>query len=414
MEPVSGSSRMGQSLCPLRHPADTRAPVARLPRRRVRPSGVSLPRSLVPLYLSPVAPSDTLQTRVERALSQVKNPRSGNDVLTAGMVKDLAAAGDGTVTFTFLLGRDDPGSLARAVRKAVTAVRVNVTDASSSAEGTAPRPSAPRPGPGAVPPPPTPVELPHLGAVLAISSGKGGVGKSTVSANLAVALARLGAGQRVGLMDADIYGPNIPRMMGVDQKPEVRGGKIQPLEAHGVKVMSLALIVERDAPAIWRGPIIMKVIQQFVKDVDWGELDYFLVDLPPGTGDAQLSLAQTVHIRAAIIVTTPQEVAVGDSLRGAKMFERVGVPVLGVVENMSYFVCPHCGERTEIFLAGGGSRLADELGVPLLGQVPLQAQLADLADTGQPVVAADPGSPAAQALEAVARRVSDALAALPR
>jgi ATP-binding protein involved in chromosome partitioning len=383
------------------------------------PYARSLPLPLTPAYLSPVPASDTLQARVERALSQLQNPRRGNDVLTAGMVKDLAVAGDGTVTFTFLLGRDDPGSLAREVRKAVqsvdgvTAVRVNVTDASNAAEGTAPGQTAPR-APAAVPPPPTPVELPHLGTVLAISSGKGGVGKSTVSTNLAVALARLGGGQRVGLMDADIYGPNIPRMMGVDQKPEVRGGKIQPLEAHGVKVMSLALIVERDTPAIWRGPIIMKVIQQFVKDVDWGQLDYFLVDLPPGTGDAQLSLAQTVHIRAAIIVTTPQEVAVGDSLRGAKMFERVGVPVLGVVENMSYFVCPHCGERTEVFLAGGGTRLADELGVPLLGQVPLQAQMADLADTGRPVVAADPGSPAAQALEAIARRVSDALAALPR
>ncbi|HXL34620.1 MAG TPA: Mrp/NBP35 family ATP-binding protein [Gemmatimonadales bacterium] len=368
-----------------------------------------------------MAPSDTVQARVERALLQLKNPRSGNDVLSAGMIKDLAVARDGTVTLTFLLGRDDPGSLAREVRKAVqsvdgvTAVRVNVTDASTAAAGTAPGQTAPR-SPAAVPPPPTPVELPHLGTVLAISSGKGGVGKSTVSTNLAVALARLGGGggQRVGLMDADIYGPNIPRMMGVDQKPEVRGGKIQPLAAHGVKLMSLGLIVERDAPAIWRGPIIMKVIQQFVKDVDWGELDYFLVDLPPGTGDAQLSLAQTVHIRAAIIVTTPQEVAVGDSLRGAKMFERVGIPVLGVVENMSYFVCPHCGERTEVFRAGGGTRLADELGVPLLGQVPLQAQLADLADSGRPVVAADPGSPAAQALEAVARRVSDALAALPR
>ncbi len=388
------------------------------PRERCKPHARSLPLALISLYLYPVTPSDTVLARVERALSQLKNPRSGSDVLSAGMVKDLAMAGDGTVTLTFLLGRDDPGSLAREVRKAVqsvdgvTAVRVNVTDASNSGEGNAPRQTAPRPGPGAVPPPPTPVELPHLGTVLAISSGKGGVGKSTVSVNLAVALAR--AGHRVGLMDADIYGPNIPRMMGADQKPEVRGGKIQPLEAHGVKLMSLALIVERDAPAIWRGPIIMKVIGQFVKDVDWGQLDYFLVDLPPGTGDAQLSLAQTVHIRAAIIVTTPQEVAVGDSLRGAKMFERVGVPVLGVVENMSYFVCPHCGERTEIFLAGGGTRLADELGVPLLGQVPLQAQLADLADTGRPVVAADPGSPAAQALEAVARRVSDALAALPR
>src|SRR5256712_562965 len=334
------------------------------------------------------------------------------------MVKDLAVDDGGTVAFTFLLGRDDPGSLAREVRKAVqvvegvTAVRVNVTDGSAAPGATAHGPTAQRPTPGSVPPPPTPVELPHLGKVLAISSGKGGVGKSTVSVNLAVALAR--AGHRVGLMDADIYGPNIPRMMGVDQKPEVRSGKIQPLEAHGVKLMSLALIVERDSPAIWRGPIIMKVIGQFVKDVDWGELDYFLVDLPPGTGDAQLSLAQTVHIRAAIIVTTPQEVAVGDSLRGAKMFERVGVPVLGVVENMSYFVCPHCGERTEIFLAGGGMRLADELGVPLLGQVPLQAELAGLADTGRPIIPADPGSPAGQALDAAAPRAHHALAPPPR
>ncbi|HKW40386.1 MAG TPA: Mrp/NBP35 family ATP-binding protein [Gemmatimonadales bacterium] len=362
--------------------------------------------------------SDTLQARVEHALSQLMNPRRGGDVLSAGMVKDLAIAADGTVTFTFLLGRDDPGSLAREVRKTVqgvagvTGVRVSVTDAGGvPGGGTAPR-AAPRPGGAAVPPPSTPVELPQLGTVLAVSSGKGGVGKSTVSANVAVALAR--AGHRVGLMDADIYGPNIPRMMGVDRKPEVQGGKIQPLEAHGVKLMSLGLIVERDAPAIWRGPIIMKVIQQFLKDVDWGQLDFFLVDLPPGTGDAQLSLAQTVHIRAAIIVTTPQEVAVGDSLRGAKMFERVGVPVLGVVENMSYFVCPHCGERTEIFVAGGGSRLADELGVALLGQVPLQAQLPNFADAGQPIVLAEPGSPAAQALDTVARRVTDALAALPR
>jgi len=367
-------------------------------------------------YLSLVPASDTLQARVERALSQLQNPRRGGDVLAAGMVKDLAVDDRGTVSFTFLLGRDDPGSLARDVRKAVqavqgvTAVRVNVTDASNAAEGAAPRQTAS--GPGSVPPPSTPVELPHLGRVLAISSGKGGVGKSTVSVNVAVALAR--AGHRVGLMDADIYGPNIPRMMGVDRKPEVRGGRIQPLEAHGVKLMSLGLIVERDAPAIWRGPIIMKVIQQFLRDVDWGELDYFLVDLPPGTGDAQLSLAQTVHIRGAVIVTTPQEVAVGDSLRGAKMFERVGVPVLGVVENMSSYVCPHCGERTAIFLAGGGTRLADELGVPLLGEVPLQAHLADLADTGQPIVAAQPDSPAARALDAIARRVADALAAVPR
>jgi len=249
--------------------------------------------------------------------------------------------------------------------------------------------------------------LPHLGKVLAVSSGKGGVGKSSVSVNLAAALAL--QGRRVGLMDADIYGPNIPRMMGVDRKPEVRGGKIQPLEAHGVKLMSLGFIVERDSPAIWRGPIIMKVIQQFSRDVEWGELDCFIVDLPPGTGDAQLSLVQTIHLRGALIVTTPQEVAVGDSLRGAKMFERVGVPVIGVVENMSYFVCPHCGERTDVFRAGGGQRLADELGVPLVGRVPLQAGMSDLADTGRPIVIAEPGSPAGVALREMADRVTQLL-----
>ncbi|HEY6108803.1 MAG TPA: Mrp/NBP35 family ATP-binding protein, partial [Gemmatimonadales bacterium] len=208
------------------------------------------------------------------------------------------------------------------------------------------------------------------------------------------------------LMDADIYGPNIPRMMGVDEKPPVQGGKIQPLEAHGVKLMSLGFIVERDQPAIWRGPIIMKIIQQFLHDVDWGELDYFLVDLPPGTGDAQLSLVQTIHLHGALIVTTPQEVATGDSLRGAKMFERVGTKVLGVVENMSYYVCEHCGERSELFQSGGGERLAAELGVPLLGQIPLQAGLARLADGGQPIVASQPDSPAAKALADTARQVA--------
>ena len=338
------------------------------------------------------------------------------------MVRELSVDGAGQVTFTFILTQQDPPTLAREARKAVqgvegvTAVRVNLTDAGAAPAGgggggaAAPRQAAPRPA-GGVPPPPTPVEMPNLGKVLAVSSGKGGVGKSTVSVNLAVALAQ--QGQRVGLMDADIYGPNIPRMMGVGQKPEVRGGKIQPLESLGVKLVSLGLIVERDAPAIWRGPIIMKVIQQFVRDVDWGQLDYFIVDLPPGTGDAQLSLAQTLHIRGAIIVTTPQEVSVGDALRGAKMFERVGVPVIGVVENMSYFVCPHCGERTAVFLTGGGSRLAQELGVPLLGQVPLQARMADLADSGRPIVAAEPASPAAQALGEVARHVAEQLAAVP-
>jgi len=354
-----------------------------------------------------------LQQLVETACRSVKHPRTGADVLTLGLVDDLRVdAGSGSVTYTFRLGRDDPATLARDVRKAVQGVpgvrTVQARLQEPSAGGAGPRPGTP--GGPAVPAPPASEELPHLGRTLAISSGKGGVGKSTVSANLAVALAA--QGHRVGLMDADIYGPNVPRMMGVFEKPAVVGGRIQPLAAHGVSLISLGNIVERDAPAIWRGPIIMKVIQQFLRDVEWGELDYFLIDLPPGTGDAQLSLVQTVRLYGALIVTTPQEVAVGDSLRGAKMFERVNVPVIGVVENMSFFVCPHCGERSDVFLAGGGQRLADELGVPLLGQVPLQAGLADHADVGRPIVLTAPDSPAAQALDAVARRAAEALAML--
>jgi ATP-binding protein involved in chromosome partitioning len=351
--------------------------------------------------------SDAIKADVERALGGITSPRHGRDLMAAGMVKDITVDGAGAVTFTFVLTREDPGSLARQARKAVesvagvTAVKMNIIGSADGGDRPSGRPAA-RPSP-APPPPPTADEMPALGKVLAISSGKGGVGKSTVSANLAAALAR--DGQRVGLMDADIYGPNIPRMFGLNDKPEVQGGKIQPLEAHGVKLMSLGFIVERDAPAIWRGPIIMKIIGQFLRDVTWGELDYFLVDLPPGTGDAQLSLTQIVRLHGAIIVTTPQEMAVGDSLRGAKMFERVGVGVIGVVENMSYFVCPHCHEHSEVFLAGGGSRLAAELGVPLLGQIPLQAGMAELADRGEPIVIGQPESPAGLALRDLARTV---------
>ena len=356
-----------------------------------------------------------LQSRVEHALGGITNPRQGKDLIASGMVRDLTVDEHGAVSFTFVLTREDPGSLARQARKSVeaipgvTAVKMNVVDSADGGGGpAAPHAAAARqPAP---PAPPTPDELPHLGKVLAVSSGKGGVGKSTVSANLAAALAL--EGHRVGLMDADIYGPNIPRMFGADTKPEVLGGKIQPLEAHGVKLMSLGFIVERDAPAIWRGPIIMKIITQFLRDVAWGELDYLLVDLPPGTGDAQLSLTQIVRLHGALIVTTPQEMAVGDSLRGAKMFERVGVKVVGIVENMSYFVCPHCHSRSEVFLAGGGTRLAAELRVPLLGQVPLQAGMAELADRGKPIVVSEPDSPAGVALRDLARTVSARVAGL--
>ena len=245
--------------------------------------------------------------------------------------------------------------------------------------------------------------MPNLGTVIAISSGKGGVGKSTVSSNIAAALAAGGA--KVGIMDGDVYGPNIPRMFGREQQPEIQANRIIPLEAHGVKLMSLGFMMERDAPAIWRGPIIQKIIHQFLNDVEWGKLDYLLVDLPPGTGDAQLSLVQTVKVDAAVIVTTPQQMSTGDALRGAKMFEKVGVPVIGIVENMAGFACPHCDEITNIFESGGAQTLADELSVPLIGQIPLQAEMASMADHGEPVVISRPDSPAAKALNATAEEI---------
>jgi len=362
---------------------------------------------------------EPLEARVAAALARIQNPRLENDLLSAGMIRDLAVSPDGAVSFTFLLSPEDPATLVRQARGAVQlvdgvrrdAVKISVTNPAGPAKVT----HAPPAGGEAGPPPPAAPEMPNLGRIIAISSGKGGVGKSTVSANLAVALAR--SGRRVGLMDADVYGPNIPRMFGVSERPPVTGGKIQPLEAYGVKLMSLGLLVERDAPAIWRGPIIMKIVTQFLRDVDWGALDYFLVDLPPGTGDAQLSLVQATHVSGALIVTTPQEMAVGDALRGARMFEKVGVPVLGIVENMSAFVDPESGRRFELFSSGGGRRLADELGVDLLGSIPLQPRLAELADAGRPILVAEPESAAAGELQSIAdqvrRRTAGRPAALP-
>jgi ATP-binding protein involved in chromosome partitioning len=349
--------------------------------------------------------TESLEARVTAALAAIRNPRLENDILSAGMVRNLTVTPDGDVSFTFLLGPNDPATLVRQARSAVQGVegvrREGIRIAVSNPEGPAKVTHGPPSGAvPATPPQATgPAPQPNLGRIIAISSGKGGVGKSTVAANIAVALTQ--AGHHVGVMDADIYGPNIPRMFGVFGKPPVIGGKIQPLEAHGVRLMSLGFLVERDAPAIWRGPIIMKVVQQFLHDVEWGELDFLIVDLPPGTGDAQLSLVQATHVSGAVIVTTPQEVAVGDALRGARMFERVGVPVIGVVENMSAFVDPATGHRFELFSSGGGARLAAEIGVPLLGTVPLQPRLAELADAGQPILVAEPDSPAATSLRSI-------------
>ncbi len=353
---------------------------------------------------------NSLQSQVGAALARIRNPRLDNDLLSAGMVRDLEVTPEGRVSFTFLLSREDPATLVREARNAVKAVegvqqdgvKITVVDPSGSAKSTH-GPPGPAPQSAGSIPAPQPSENPRLGRVIAISSGKGGVGKSTVAANLAIALAK--QGHRVGVMDADIYGPNIPRMFGRFDKPVVIQGRLQPLDAHGVKLMSIGFLVERDAPAIWRGPIIMKVIQQFLRDVDWGDLDYFLVDMPPGTGDAQLSLVQSVAVSGAVIVTTPQEMAVGDALKGAKMFERVSVPVLGIVENMGAFTDPATGTTVAFFGEGGGQRLADEVGVPVLGSVALLPGLAALADAGVPIVVAEPDSAAARSLMEIAERV---------
>jgi ATP-binding protein involved in chromosome partitioning len=364
---------------------------------------------------------EPLQARIARALSLIRHPRTGTDVITAEAVRDIATTRDGKVRLSLLMADGDDPQLAQRIRSALLSVE-GVTDATvdvlPAESAAAPRPAAgralpvmdARPQAGANRhPAQTPVPLPGLGRIIAVSSGKGGVGKSTVAVNLAVSLAQ--QGHRVGLMDADIYGPNLPRMMGVNEPPAVINERIIPLEAHGVKLISLGFLIERDQPAIWRGPIIMKIIGQFLRDVAWGTLDYLVVDMPPGTGDAQLSLVQTTTLAGALVVTTPQQVATGDALRSVRMFERVEVPVLGIVENMSWFECPHCGKPTALFGSGGGQQLADEVGLPLLVQVPLYPRVMEGGEAGTPIVAADPTSAAARALTALATRVTELTAA---
>jgi ATP-binding protein involved in chromosome partitioning len=242
---------------------------------------------------------------------------------------------------------------------------------------------------------------------IAVASGKGGVGKSTIASNLALALAQAGAS--VGLMDADVYGPNIPLMMGVHQQPQVDNERIVPPVGHGVKLMSMAFWVEEGTPLIWRGPMIHSALRQFISGVDWGNLDYMVVDLPPGTGDASLSLAQSLALTGVVIVTTPQDVALADVVKGVAMFQQLNVPVLGVIENMSYFVCGHCGQRTDIFSHGGGRAVAERMGVPFLGEVPIDPVVRIGGDSGQPVVTSKPESPAAIAIGEIAARIAAAI-----
>ncbi|HEX2093025.1 MAG TPA: Mrp/NBP35 family ATP-binding protein [Longimicrobiaceae bacterium] len=364
--------------------------------------------------------SNQIARRVAAALAGVVHPGTGDDVVSSGRVRDLQVTEDGVVRFRFLLQPDDPGTLVRQARAAAEAVdgvgKVKI-DISLPAAGSARPKGKPPLGPGNVPAPtPNPNLLPGVARVIAVSSGKGGVGKSTVAVNLAASLAA--EGHRVGVLDADVYGPNVPLMFGERRRPSVVGPKgaekIEPLEAHGVRLMSLGFLLEEQQPAIMRGPLISGILKQFLEQVEWGELDFLVVDMPPGTGDAQLSLVQTVRVDGVVMVTTPQDVATGDVLRAIRMFERTHTRVLGVVENMSGFVCPCCGQRYEIFGRGGGIRLAEQTGVQFLGDVPLEMEVRQGGDTGEPVVLAAPESPAGMALREVARRIAEQVAAVAK
>jgi ATP-binding protein involved in chromosome partitioning len=355
--------------------------------------------------------------RVAAALAGVVHPQTGDDVVSSGRVRDLQVTEDGTVRFRFVLQPDDPGTLVRQSRAAAEAVEgVGKVKIDISLPAAQPQQHPHRKAPGSVPAPkPNPNLLPGIDRVIAVSSGKGGVGKSTVAVNLAAALAA--DGLRVGVLDADVYGPNVPMMFGEHRRPAVTGSKgaekIEALVAHGVRLMSLGFLLDEAQPAIMRGPLIAGILKQFLEQVEWGELDFLVVDMPPGTGDAQLSLVQTVNVDGVVMVTTPQDVSTGDVLRGIKMFERTHTRVLGIVENMSGFVCPCCGQRYEIFGRGGGQRLAEQTGVPFLGDVPLEMEVRAGGDAGAPVVVSSPESPAGMALREVARRVVAELSVVP-
>ena len=368
------------------------------------------------------------EAAVRKVLETVIDPASGRNVLAAGMVGGIATRG-GHVAITLDV---DParGAALEPLRQACEqAVRALPGVLSATAVMTAERPAPTAPsahshahGPaarGAAAPGQkttgggSRIDVPGVKHIIAVASGKGGVGKSTTAVNLALGLAANGVA--TGLLDADIYGPSMPRMLDVKDKPESIDGKaLKPIERYGLKTMSIGYIVNEDTPMIWRGPMVSSALEQMLRDVQWGELDVLVVDMPPGTGDAQLTLAQRVALAGAVIVSTPQDIALVDARKGLNMFRKVAVPVLGFVENMSFYLCPHCGERAEIFGHGGAREEADKLGVPFLGEVPLHLDIRTTSDSGHPIVVSQPDSQYAQIYRNIAGRVWKQLTANQR
>jgi len=369
------------------------------------------------------------EATVRDALESVADPATGRGLVSAGLVESLRVR-EGLVHVALAASRSQAAALEparaeieRRLRSLPGVLNASVVltahrDASAASPAPAPAPApggGHRPiglgggagagGPGAAAAPAR--LLPDVRKVIAVASGKGGVGKSTTAVNLAVGLAQLGLS--VGLLDADIHGPSLPRMLGVREQPEVRDKQLIPLEAWGIKAMSIGFLVEERTAMIWRGPMVMGALQQLMGDVAWGTLDVMVVDMPPGTGDAQLTMAQKASLAGAVVVSTPQDIALLDARRGVAMFEKTNVPVLGIVENMSMFCCPNCGHDTPLFGHGGARREAVALGVPFLGEIPLLLDIRTSGDAGAPILAVAPDSPAGRAYAAVARSVAEAL-----
>ncbi len=361
------------------------------------------------------------ETQVLDSLRCIRDPDRGTDIVSLNMVSGVTVR-DGHVLFAIEVDPERGPKLEPLRRTAEQVVEKLPGVLSVTAVLTAQRAPAGADGPGAAPAGPghgaapgaggpgaaaaggRKLVIPGLGAIIAVASGKGGVGKSTTAVNLAVALAV--NGQRVGLLDADIYGPSMPRMMAITGKPVSPDGRsIDPMENHGIKVMSMGFLVAEETPMIWRGPMVQSALTQMLRDVNWGELDVLVVDMPPGTGDAQLTMAQQVPLAGAVIVSTPQDIALLDARKGLNMFRKVDVPVLGMIENMSYFCCPNCGHRSEIFGHGGARAEAERLGCEFLGEVPLHLDIRETSDAGHPIVLARPDSEHAKVYRAIAARV---------